>query len=156
MSAKELFETYRELLIEWKEYCLREQIQKKTISAPLLKEGKLGSTIVDLEEEVALLKSKLDNMIKFVCMLNNGSDMLYEITEIREKKAIGFDYSSMNKKVKFHTKKFVAPKKKIDYDDGPHVPTSRSTCIPSQKKQEEIILDVSPLWKIWPYKTLFL
>ncbi|KAI5397466.1 hypothetical protein KIW84_063330 [Lathyrus oleraceus] len=111
MSAKELAETYRELLIEWKESCLREHIQKKTISAPLLEEDKLGSTILDLEEEVTLLKSKLDNMIKFVRMLNNGFDMLDDITEIGEKKAIGFDYSSMNKKVLQEVKENVKNRK---------------------------------------------
>lgn len=45
-------------------------------------------------------------------MLNNGSNMLDDILEIREKKTIWFDYNSMNKKVKFPTNKFVAPKKK--------------------------------------------
>lgn len=36
MSVEELAEKYRELLTEWKEYCLREEKQKKTISAILL------------------------------------------------------------------------------------------------------------------------
>lgn len=78
---------------------------------------KIGSTIAGLEEEVTLLKSKLNNMSKSVCMLNNGYDMLYEILEVGEKsrnmKAIRFDYSSMNKKIKILTKKFVSPEKKI-------------------------------------------
>ena len=62
--------------------------QKKTISALLL------------EEEVTLLKSKLDKMTKYVCMLNNDSDMLDEILEekmSRNMKGIRFDYNSMNK-----------------------------------------------------------
>lgn len=40
--------------------------QKKTISTLLLEKEKFGSTIACLEEEVTLLKSKLDNMT--ICM----------------------------------------------------------------------------------------
>lgn len=35
MSVEELAEIYRELLTEWKESCLREDKQKKTISVVL-------------------------------------------------------------------------------------------------------------------------
>lgn len=49
-----------------------------------LKKEKLGSTIASLEEEVTLLKSKLDNMAKYVCILNNGSKALDEILEVRK------------------------------------------------------------------------
>lgn len=84
---------------------MREEKQKKIISALLLEKDKVGSTIAGLEEEVTLLKSKLDNLTKYICMLNNDSDMLDEILEIVEKKTIEFDYSSMNKNVKFPTKK---------------------------------------------------
>ena len=115
MSVEELAETYRELLTEWKEYCLRKEKQKKTISAILLEKQKFGSTIAGLEEEVTLLKSKLENIKKIIRMLNSGSDTLDEILEIRENKAIGFDYSSMNKKVKFPTKKFLTPEKKTEF-----------------------------------------
>lgn len=52
-------------------------------------------------------------------MLNNGFDMLYKILEVGEKsrnmKAIGLYCSSVNKKVKSATKKFVSPKKKIEF-----------------------------------------
>lgn len=54
-------------------------------------------------------------MTKSVRMLNNGSDMLDEILEIGEKKFVGFDYSSMNKKVKVPTKKFVDAEKKQSF-----------------------------------------
>lgn len=54
-------------------------------------------------------------MTKPICMLNSSYDMLDEILEIGEKKAIDFDYSSMNKKVKFLTKKFVAHVKKTEF-----------------------------------------
>ncbi|KAI5436706.1 hypothetical protein KIW84_022998 [Lathyrus oleraceus] len=48
-------------------------------------------------------------------MLNTGSNMLDEILEIREKKAMGFNYSYMNNKFIFLTKKFVAPEKKNEF-----------------------------------------
>lgn len=68
-----------------------------------------------LEEEVTLLKSKLKNMTKYVRMLNNGFNMLDGILEVGEKKAIGFDYSFKNKKVKVPTKNFVATEKKYEF-----------------------------------------
>lgn len=98
------------MLTKWKESCLREEKQKKTVSAILLLKEKLGSTIAGLEEEI-----KLDNMRKYFRMLNNGSNMLDEILEIREKKDTRFYYSSMNKKVKFPTKKFVSLEKKTKF-----------------------------------------
>lgn len=91
IPPEELVKSYRQFLTEWKEYCMREDNQNNTISAILIEKDKLGSTITGLEEEVTLLKSKLDNMTKFVCMLNRGYDMLDEILEVGEKKAIGFD-----------------------------------------------------------------
>lgn len=86
-----------------------------------MKKEKLGSTIIGLEDKVTLLKSKLDNMTKYVSMLNNGFDMLYEILDIGEKKAIGFEYNSMNKKVKFPSKKFITPEKKTQFQMKDHM-----------------------------------
>lgn len=84
-----------------------------------MEKEKLVSAITHIEEEVALLNSKLENMKKYVCMLNNGSNMLYEILEVgkmsRNMKGIGFDYNSMNKEINIHTKKFVPSEKKIDF-----------------------------------------
>lgn len=73
---EELDYTYRLFLTQWKEACLREEKQKNTISPIILEKEKFGSTIASLEEEVTFLKFNLDNMTKFVCMLNNGFDML--------------------------------------------------------------------------------
>lgn len=81
----------------------------------LWKKEKLSSSIVGLEKEVTLLKSKLNNMTKYARMLNNGSNMLDEILEIGGKNSIDFNYISMNKKVKIHTKNLVAPEKKIEF-----------------------------------------
>lgn len=82
ISKEEVAETYKLLLTRWKESCLREKKHKMTISSLLLEKEKLRSTIVGMEEKVTLLKSKLGNMTKFVCMLNNDSDMLDEISEV--------------------------------------------------------------------------
>lgn len=48
-----------------------------------------------MEKEVTWMNSKTEQMTKFVCMLNSGSDMLDEILDIREKKAIGINYKKM-------------------------------------------------------------
>lgn len=50
--------------------------QNKNISVLLLENEKLSSTIASLKEEVTFLKSKLDNMTKFLHMLNNSSNIL--------------------------------------------------------------------------------
>lgn len=56
-------------------------------------------------------------MTKFVYMLNNDSDMLDGILEVGENsmnmKAIGLEYSSINKKVKVTTKKFVLLRRRL-------------------------------------------
>lgn len=75
----ELDETYKRLLTHQKEACMVVEKQKETISALLLEKEKRGSTVAGLEEEVILLNSKLDNMTRFVHMLNNGSKALGEI-----------------------------------------------------------------------------
>lgn len=52
-------------------------------------------------------------------MLNNGSNMLDEILEVRKMsrnvKGIRFDYRSMSKETKFPTNKFVPLEKKTDF-----------------------------------------
>lgn len=66
-----------------------------------------------------MLNFKLENMTEFVRMLKHGSNMLDEIQEVRKistnVKGIVFDYSSMSKEIKFLTKKFVPPEKKIEF-----------------------------------------
>lgn len=76
----------------------------KTISDLLLEKEKPGSTIIGLEEEVTLLKSKLENMPESVHIKYTNSDMLDDILK-GNMKAIGFDYSSMNKNIKVPSKK---------------------------------------------------
>lgn len=80
---------------------------------------KLVSIIIGLEEEDTLLNSKLENMKKYICRLNNGWDMLDEILEVgkmsKNMKAIGFDYNFMNKEVEIPTKKFVPQMKKNQF-----------------------------------------
>lgn len=64
-------------------------------------------------------------MTKSVRMLNNGSDLLYEILKVgkmsKNMKGVGFDYNSMNKGVKIPNKKFVSPKKKTDFFMKDHI-----------------------------------
>lgn len=66
-----------------------------------------------------MLNSNLENMIKFVRMLRNGSDMLDEILEIgkmsRNMKPIRFNYNSMNKENKVSTKNFVPLRRRMSF-----------------------------------------
>jgi len=62
------------------------------------------SIIIGLQEENTLLKSKLENMTKYVWMLNNGSNALDEIQQVGKScgnlKGIGFNYGTVNKEIK--------------------------------------------------------
>jgi len=94
--------------------------QKKTINDFFfLEKEKLMSIITGLQEENTLLNSKLENMTKFVRMLNNGSNVLDEILQVGKTygnmKGIGFDYRTVNKESKIPIKKFVSPKKMIEF-----------------------------------------
>jgi len=65
------------------------------------------SIITSLQEENTLLNSKLENMTKFVRILNNGSNVLDEILRVGKTfgnmKGVGFDYGTMNKEIKIPT-----------------------------------------------------
>lgn len=86
---------------------------------------KQDNTINDLEEEVTMLKSKLENMKKSICMLDSGSDMLDEILEVgkmsKNLRGIGFDPISMSKKDTNHPKKFVPPENKTYFQMLDHM-----------------------------------
>lgn len=62
------------------------------------------SNIYGLQDEVALLTSKLENMTKSVRMLNNGSDVLDEVLQVGKVagdfKGICFNYQSLKNKEK--------------------------------------------------------
>lgn len=67
---------------KWEEACLTMENKEKKISVFQKEKEKFVSTITYLENYIDLLKFKLENMPKFVCMLNNGLNMLYEILEV--------------------------------------------------------------------------
>lgn len=124
-TNEQLIATYRLLYTKWEENCLTVENHKKTICVFQKETEKLVSTIIGLEEVVALLNLKLKNMTKFMCMLNNGTNMINEILEVgkmsRNLNGIGFE-SNMNKKMKIPYKKFVLPKKKTEFQMLDHMP----------------------------------
>ena len=97
MSAEELVETYIEFLTKRKESCLREEKQK-IISSLLMEKEKLVSTIAGLEYEI-LLNVKLESIPEHVQMINNSFEEFDDVCE-EKMKDIGFNYNSMNKKIK--------------------------------------------------------
>lgn len=113
MTEEEMAATFRLLHSKWKNACLIGENQKNTINVLLQEKDKLLSTIIGMEEEVKLLNFKLQILIKPEYMLNNGPNMFDVMTG--HMKVVGFDYSSMNKKVKIPFKKFVAPEKKFEF-----------------------------------------
>lgn len=61
---------------------------------------------------------KLENMTKFVRMLNNGSDVLDEVLQVgkvaRDLRGIGFNYQSLNKQGETLVTNFIPPKRKLE------------------------------------------
>ena len=84
-----------------------------------IEKEKLLSTISYFQNEVTLLTSKLDNMTKYVRMLNNCSDMLNEILQIGKGSGnltgVGFNYQFLNKQGRVLKAKFVSPESKIEF-----------------------------------------
>lgn len=100
-------------------------IKKEIINGILQDKVKQDTTISNLKEESAMLNSKLENMIKYIRMLNNGSGMLDEILEFekmsRNLKGMGVDMWSMSKKDTNHLKKFVPHKNKTEFQMFDHM-----------------------------------
>lgn len=116
MVVQDLVTTYMLLYTKWEEAYMIVKNRHQTISVFYKEKEDLVSTITDLEEEVSFLNSKMDNTIKYVSMLKNGSIVLDEILEIgkmsRNMKRFGFD-SNLNNKIP--TKKVVLPKREMDH-----------------------------------------
>src|SRR3954462_8099397 len=94
LSFEELATSYRKLCIRSAEVCQQGEKQKKYIAQLEADNKELNETISELNDEVILLQSKLDQMSKSVKMLNNGTDMLEEILQVgkssRDMSGIGF------------------------------------------------------------------
>jgi len=100
------------------------------------------SIITSLQEENTLLNSKLENMTKYVRMLNNGFNVLNKILQVGKTsgnmKAIDFDYDIVNKEIKIRTKKFVYLEKKtmsIMLDHMPQHPVRHLNHQPRNRKK---------------------
>lgn len=82
LSYEELADSYRELCIRSEEVCLLGEKHKKIISQLQAEKEGFQFTIFDLQNEVILLSSKLNNMTKTVRILNKGSNMLDKVLQI--------------------------------------------------------------------------
>lgn len=74
--------SYKELCIRSENVCQLGEKQKKVISQLQAEKEKYLSTISGLQDEVTMLTSKLENMMKSLRMLNNGSDVLDEVLQV--------------------------------------------------------------------------
>lgn len=154
MTNEELTAKYRILLTKVDNH-------KQNINGLLQEKVKQTPTISNMEEEVALLNSELENMTKSICMLNNGSDMLDEILEVgkmsRNLKGIWFDPRSMIKKDINHPKNIVPPENKTEFQVLNHMSQPHAQHVYTYNgKNEKIEQKISFLWKIWAHKALLL
>src|SRR4030042_2681633 len=78
ISYEELAESYSHLSILQEEICQEGVKQKKIVASMYLENEKSLSTISNLKYKVDVLNSKIDNMSRYVGMLNHESDMLDE------------------------------------------------------------------------------
>ena len=113
VSYEELVASYKKLCFRSEEVCNIGEEQKRIIAQLQAEKEKLLSTVTDLENEVTLLSSKLENRTKCIRMLNNESDMLDEILQVGKEagnlKGIGFNYQYQNKQGKNSVTKFIPP-----------------------------------------------
>ena len=72
LTDEELAATYMLLYTKQEEAGLTMKNQQETISVFQKENKELVSTITNLEEEVSFINSKINNMTKYVHMLNNG------------------------------------------------------------------------------------
>ena len=97
VTFDELATTYRKLCHRSEEVCQQVESQKKVITQLENEKVEHLETISKLKTEVVFLNSKLDEMTKYVRMLNNGSDTLDKILQTgqmtRDKSGIGFNES---------------------------------------------------------------
>ncbi|XP_058727605.1 uncharacterized protein LOC131599176 [Vicia villosa] len=82
LTFEELAASYRKLCIRSAEVCQQSEKQKKYIAQLEADNKGFSKTISELNNEIIMLQSKLDQMSKSVKMLNSGSDMLDEILQI--------------------------------------------------------------------------
>jgi predicted nuclease with TOPRIM domain len=79
VTFEELATTYRKLCHKSAEVCQQVESQKKVIAQLENEKAEHVETISKLKSEVVFLNSKLDEMTKYVRMLNNGTDTLDKI-----------------------------------------------------------------------------
>ena len=117
--------SYNELTTSYKELCNKSDevyqigIKQRMIIANLwTKNEEFLADISELQNEVTLLTSKLDNLIKVVRMSNNGSygldDIIQDVEGGRRHIVLGFNYQSLKNKKQSPEIKFVHAKLKDD------------------------------------------
>lgn len=80
ISDEELVETFKLMYKKWQETCKYGEKLEKTVNNLVIEKKRLQVTNNNLQEEVTLLKSRLEGMTKSVCMLNNNTCISYSLT----------------------------------------------------------------------------
>ncbi|KEH32869.1 envelope-like protein, putative [Medicago truncatula] len=95
----ELVASYKGLYAKSAEICQMLEEQKKENSQLLSERSNHLASISELNDEVRLLKSQLENIMKQVKMMTTGTSTLDEVLKAQVKenpKGIGFDYNPLN------------------------------------------------------------
>ena len=95
------------------------QEHDKLIQILTLEKKKLEGVNGELQEEISLLKFKLERLNKSLRLLNSGTDALDDLLEAskqgKSKKGIGFDYSAVNEEGQNAEKNFVVSQSKSEF-----------------------------------------
>ncbi|XP_057443220.1 uncharacterized protein LOC130735138 [Lotus japonicus] len=119
VSGGELAENYENLLREWHVTC--DYCKKLNSTVKKLRKEKQDLLSINgiLQEEVSVLKSKIEGMIKSVRMLNNGTDMFNLMLEsgktTKDLKGLGYEIDSTNNDFKKTTHQFVPAERKSEF-----------------------------------------
>ncbi|XP_057432974.1 uncharacterized protein LOC130725802 [Lotus japonicus] len=119
VSGGELAENYEILLKKWHEACDYGKKLNSTVKKLRKEKQDLLSINNNLQEEVSVLKSKIEGMIKSVRMLNNGTDMFDLMLEsgktTKDLKGLGYENDSTTNDFKKTTHEFVPAERKSEF-----------------------------------------
>ncbi|XP_057452420.1 uncharacterized protein LOC130744244 [Lotus japonicus] len=119
ISEEELAETYRLLFNKWEEACNHGKKLELTVAGLEADKKRLKDMNKNLQEEISVLKSRHEEMIKSVRMLNRRSDVLDQILETgkmaKDMKGIGYGLEPTSEEGSKYENKFVPLEKRTEF-----------------------------------------
>ncbi|XP_057445983.1 uncharacterized protein LOC130738093 [Lotus japonicus] len=119
ISEEELAETYKLLFNNWKEACEKGKKLEGVVKDLEIEKQNLLIINGKLQEEVIVLNSKIEGMIKSVRMLNKGTDVFELILETgkaaRDMTGLGYTEDPTSEENKQISNKFIPAEKKTEF-----------------------------------------